>query len=592
MLINLKGLAASAILALALGSAAAAAPRLQLGTVAIGPVLVASGAVSQQTVEAANSGDGTLNLTAQTTAGWLTASLGALRPCSKTPGNCVPVNLALTPGSLAVGTYTEYAILTDPNAVDSPQQISVTMTVGGIPDSVTLYAAPVTVGAGGTPTNTIVYPTSAVTGTPTTTSGGNWLQFTLTGGGSFSFGSAYSIQATPLPAMAPGVYSGSIPLVSATNAADTKTVGVTFNVTTAPIIQLPLPTIRINAYTGVKTSSAVGFTNLGQGSLALTGATIVAGGVPATTFTATTSGNGVTINVDPGTLAAGVYNATLSIASNAANNSSVVVPISLQVQAAKPTITQGGVINIATYQLEGIAQGGLAAVFGDLLAPAGTALSSPTVPLATTLAGVQVLVNGVAAPLFYVSTNQINFQVPYDVPGGTTASVQVVSGAVTSNVRSIPVVASIPRIMPWPAYLVPGNNGIVVNYGDGSLVLPTSIQLAGFKSHPAKPGDLLVIYCLGLGQTSPAAVTGAAGLAQAVPNATVTFGGGFSGPTISAAPLFVGLSGGAVGLYQVNVYVPQDITVGPNVSVTISVPVAGGNAISNFVTIPISNNGQ
>ena len=535
-------------------------------------------------------GDGSLNLSVQASAAWLSASIGAARACTtQAAGNCLPVAITLTPGTLAAGTYTEFIQLSDPNAVDSPQQISVTVTVGSLPNNITLYGAPGSNGANGAAVNTLVYPSAQVVGATTTQSGGNWLQFTLTGGGSFTFGTAYSIQATPLSAMAPGTYNGTVALSGSPNAADNHAVNVAFNITSSPIVQLSPTTARINASPGNPGTTTVSFTNIGQGTLNISGATVTPNGsVPAATFSTTVTGSSVTIKGDPGTLSSGIYSGILTITSNAANNSQVSIPVSLTVQPSnQPLITQGGVINIATYQQEALAQGGLAAVYGTQLAAPGTSLSGPGVPLSTSIASVQVLVNGVPAPLFYVSTGQINFQVPYEIPAGTTATVQVMNGSSASNIRSIQVVSSIPRIMPWPSYLVPGNYGIIVNYTDGSLALPVANQLPGFMSHPAKPGDLLVIYCLGLGQTSPAAVTGAAGGAQAIPNVSVTFGGGFVGTTQLATPLFAGLSGG-VGLYQVNVYVPATVLPGPAVPLMINV----NGVYSYSVTVPVSVNGQ
>ena len=144
-------------------------------------------------------------------------------------------------------------------------------------------------------------------------------------------------------------------------------------------------------------------------------------------------------------------------------------------------------------------------------------------PLATTLGSVQVLVNGVAAPLFYVGPLQINFQIPYSLASGQTATVQVVSGGTPGNARSIAITATSPRLL-----LFPGNYGIAFNT-DGSIPLPSSQVVPPFVSHPAKPGDVLVIYGVGFGQTSPVAVEGiAANSAPFLQNAattTVDFGG-------------------------------------------------------------------
>jgi uncharacterized protein (TIGR03437 family) len=44
------------------------------------------------------------------------------------------------------------------------------------------------------------------------------------------------------------------------------------------------------------------------------------------------------------------------------------------------------------------------------------------VPLPTSLAGLSVTINGLAAPLFFASANQINLQVPSGVTAGTPTS--------------------------------------------------------------------------------------------------------------------------------------------------------------------------
>jgi uncharacterized protein (TIGR03437 family) len=87
-----------------------------------------------------------------------------------------------------------------------------------------------------------------------------------------------------------------------------------------------------------------------------------------------------------------------------------------------------------------------------------------------------------------------------------------------------------------------------------------------------------VIYGVGFGQTTPAAVEGAA--ANTSPLQTVgaspgvgfvTFGGGFQGRPTSATASFVGLTPTAVGLYQVNIKLPDDIPLGALVPVTATI---------------------
>jgi uncharacterized protein (TIGR03437 family) len=197
-----------------------------------------------------------------------------------------------------------------------------------------------------------------------------------------------------------------------------------------------------------------------------------------------------------------------------------------------------------------------------------------------------VLVNGTAAPLYFTSAGQINFQLPYETPVGTVATVQVIANGKASNLRPLNVVPSVPRLLIWPGFA--GGYGIVANQ-DYSLVLPSSLTIPGYTSHPAKAGDTITIYCTGLGQTSPGGVTGAAASSsplQAVSNVTVTFGGGIvsSGSASTVAAYFAGLTPTAVGLYQVNATLPPDVPLGAAIPVTVNV----NGAVSNAGAIAVS----
>ena len=85
----------------------------------------------------------------------------------------------------------------------------------------------------------------------------------------------------------------------------------------------------------------------------------------------------------------------------------------------RPVITPGGVVNAASYsagigyQTDGgplLAVGSIASIFGTSLAASTQTAQTSTLPMQ--LGGTSVTVNGAAAPLFFVSATQINFQVP------------------------------------------------------------------------------------------------------------------------------------------------------------------------------------
>jgi uncharacterized protein (TIGR03437 family) len=166
----------------------------------------------------------------------------------------------------------------------------------------------------------------------------------------------------------------------------------------------------------------------------------------------------------------------------------------------------------------------------------------------------------------------VNFQIPYSVT--STVTVQVVNSGSAGNSRSVAITSHAPRFLIWPASLVTGGYAIAVN-GDGSLTLPSGTNIPGYASHPAKPGDSIVIYGVGFGQTTPAAVEGAAASSNPLQNVPgvvpVTFGGGFQGRPTTANAAFAGLTPTAVGLYQVNVQLPADIPLGALVPVTATV---------------------
>jgi hypothetical protein len=94
----------------------------------------------------------------------------------------------------------------------------------------------------------------------------------------------------------------------------------------------------------------------------------------------------------------------------------------LPLLAQKPVINPGGVVNAASLASvsgpgHALVPGAIASIFGRNLA-ASTAIAG-SYPLPRTLAGTSVAVNGVAAPLFYVSPGQINFQVPFSTDTGS-----------------------------------------------------------------------------------------------------------------------------------------------------------------------------
>jgi uncharacterized protein (TIGR03437 family) len=585
MLLRLQtGLFSAAALFLTAGFSLSAAPQLQLSASSIGPIYVAPNTNgSPQSVQASNGGTGTLTLSAATSASWLSASVGTQTTCSAPGGICWPINIALNTSSLAAGNYTEYVTVQAPNAVDSPQQIAVNVVVANVPSSVALYSAP-----SGGKASVNVYPHSAVIGAVSTQSGGNWLSFTAPPPGQTGFGAPYAITATAQTGQAAGTYTGSVQISGSTYQPDNTTIAVTFNVTNSPVIQINNSQIVLTGYTGgPDVTSSVSFVNVGLGSLAITAASA------ATTTenflsVSVRNGNTILITANPSQLDVATYTGSITLTSNAANNSQVSIPVEFSVApAGPPSISEGGIVNVATFQTGSVAPGDILSVFGDqFTAPNSTFVNPGPPPLATQLGNVQVLVNGSPAPLYYVSRQQINFQMPYETSVAQIATVQVVNTGTAGNIRSVQAETSNPHILVWAASQAPGNYGIIVN-PDNTLSLPATDTGLGRSTRPSRPGDVITIYCTGLGQTTPFAQDGQAASSSPLMSTapvTVTFSSG--GAPVTAQSSFAGLTPTLVGLYQVNVTIPSNVPTGASVSLSISM----GTATSNSANIPISTN--
>jgi uncharacterized protein (TIGR03437 family) len=537
-----------------------AAPQLQLDTTAIGPVNIAPNSnADTRTVNATNIGDGSLNLGATASASWLVPTVSNSK-----------IQIGFNTASLAAGSYTEFVTVTSPGAIDAPQTISVTIVVGGVPSTMQFYAAP-----NGAPVTQIVNTQSRVNTQATTSGGGNWLSVSLNGQGSFGFFYPYSVTVTPQGGQTAGDYNGTVTFSGGSVPADNKAIAVTLHLTASPIANFSFNPLLTSAVGGPAVSQTVPVTNSGLGTLTISGATS-----STTWLSAVPSGTtGITVSADPTGLTAGTYRGTITLTSNAANATANPLAVTFTVLGSgAPILSYGGIVDNAL-GTGTLAPGGIASAYGTLLA-GQTPTSASSLPLLTSLAGVSLSVNGIAAPVYYTSSGQVNFQVPSTVkPGPGTVTLSY--NGVTSNTVSTTIAAIAPRIL----RLGIDRYGIIINSADQSFAIPVT---PGLFSHPAKVGDALVIYAIGLGATTPPVADGAGApsvepLAR-TPLPEVMFGGGFTGTPTDGQVLFSGLTPGFVGLYQVNVIVPPDSPVLDTVPVQIRL----GGVTSNSVTIAVS----
>ncbi len=264
------------------------------------------------------------------------------------------------------------------------------------------------------------------------------------------------------------------------------------------------------------------------------------------------------------------FTGVLTITSNDPSRPRIAAPLNgrglaLNLSGPRPTVNAGGVVDAASFQAT-IAPGGIGSIFGAGMA-AATVIAT-TVPLPRTLGGVQVLVNDIAAPLFFVSPLQINFQTPFEA--GTGELTMVVS---RNGVPSDPVAATSKDFAPG-IFVNAGTREPIVQRPDGTLVTAQA---------PARAGEALILYLTGMGSVRNRPPTGAAAranpLAVATENPTVTLGNG------SAAVLFAGLAPFFVGLGQINAILPNPLPAGAGATLPLTIQFSSGR--SQTVSLPV-----
>jgi uncharacterized protein (TIGR03437 family) len=232
--------------------------------------------------------------------------------------------------------------------------------------------------------------------------------------------------------------------------------------------------------------------------------------------------------------------------------------------SSAPMVTNKGVVNNLNPVVGAlVAPGTVAAIYGSNLA--ASTLQATALPLPTTLGNTQVLIGGIAAPLFFVSPGQINAQIPPELPDNSTADVMVVANGNVSIPRTIQLGAVNPGIAAY------ASGRVIAQHGDYTAVTSDS---------PARPGEWIVFYLVGMGATSPAVVSNQPAPSSTLASATVQPKVTIDGTAATVG--YAGLTPGAVALYQINCQVPSGARTGELPLVVIQRDVA-----ANAVTLPV-----
>jgi len=229
-----------------------------------------------------------------------------------------------------------------------------------------------------------------------------------------------------------------------------------------------------------------------------------------------------------------------------ASISPVSVPVTLVIgcgtSGCPPPAPAGvAVTNAASFHV-GSSPGGAHTVFGSYLA--SSTQTAATHPLPTSLAGTSVLVNGIAAPLYFVSPSQINFQMPSATAPGSVPIVVMTNAGSSSGLTST---------------VTPVQPGLFVNPNLRAKALNQDLTLHTPQT-PIGAGGFVLLYLTGMGPTTPAVADG-----QPAPTNPLAVLSGSVSATVGGLPAtvqFAGLAPGFAGLTQVNVQIPPGLSLG------------------------------
>jgi uncharacterized protein (TIGR03437 family) len=270
----------------------------------------------------------------------------------------------------------------------------------------------------------------------------------------------------------------------------------------------------------------------------------------------------------------GRWTATWAVRNSSASALSVTVTAETQQPALKGTVNRLGglngagdppfispnaVLNAASYALQApLAPGSMVAIFGSSLSD-GSAVAT-SLPLDTQLAGTGVIVAGMPAPLLASNGGQVNAILPLGLNPNTTTQMIVTRGLRISLPEDISIAAAQPGV-----FTTNGSGG-----GQGFIFVVTSSRawVLADSSAPAKAGDVLVIYCSGLGGLDHTVPEGAPApsspLAYAANPVTVSIGGK------DAKVTFAGLAPGFSSLGVVYAVVPDGVAAGKDIPLVIT----------------------
>ena len=218
-----------------------------------------------------------------------------------------------------------------------------------------------------------------------------------------------------------------------------------------------------------------------------------------------------------------------------------------------------GIVNSADNLAVDLAPNVIASLYGLNLSYSTLGVSASDIhggmlPTVLPSTGVQVIVNGELAPIFYVSPKQINFLIPSNLLPGPVYVQTTLDG------RTGPKVTVILQESAPALYLLDQQTAVSIR-GDGSVVNAGA---------PARPEDWVLLFATGLGDVIPPVASGEIPTAAARIVDMRDFQVLLDGAPVDAKQIgYAGVAPGFGGLYQINLKMPAGFAANPEIQIAL-----------------------
>ncbi len=540
-----------------------------------------------------------VNFAASSNTTWLAVAPTTLTQTPQTltvlvsPSAPFPLTASVTPYSGAI-TITSQSLPSSFIAIPYSLTVNPNITVSVTPAGSLAFTQP----QGGpvplaqTLTLTTTGGSSNFTATVTPVTGGNWLTVSSASGTINSSGTL-TISVNPsvsnLLAANPNAYTSRITLAFPGSATQPVTITANLTVTQAQTFSVAPASLTFTYQLGGSLPASQPLNvSISGGPVSFTIGTTSSGGWLTVDSTSGNTSKTINVSVDPQKVPAGTplgspVTGTVSVSSPGILSSPILVNVTFTI-SSPPAPLPSTISNSGSGQFGSIAPGELITIKGSLLGPANqpTGVSfflNAQGGVDSTLAGVQVLFDGIAGTPTFVSPTQINVIVPYAIAGRTSTNVSVVFQGVQSAVIPQSVANVAPSLYTLnatgqgqaAAVNLTGSTAGRINGPAGGV----PVSGGTITTSPAAQGSFIAVFGTGGGQTSPASVTGTISpSATLLPLAGWTPTSGTVTATVGGQPANVTFAGAAptlvTGVIQVNLQLPTGVT-GDALSIVIAI---------------------